>query len=231
MRTLRLLSICGALGLLVAATPACKGDKAAPARAPSATPHPASKLDAAPKSIPPKAKAVMDVTWSGKKLNKDVHGAAVENAAADGAVAAMGWCNDAKVVSEIAALKGVTLGRATLKPRNPANTGPDWVQEFLAKQGETVSTQGLKSITEIVPVEGGESARFLRRIRVEEGCLGCHGADLDPAVVAELKAKYPEDKAVGYKVGDLRGVVWAEKAVAGEPKPEEATPAEPKPTE
>ena len=56
---------------------------------------------------------------------------------------------------------------------------------------------------------------------MEEGCLACHGdpASMEPEVVAAIQAKYPEDKAVGYAAGSMRGVVWAEAPVAKEPAP------------
>jgi len=38
-------------------------------------------------------------------------------------------------------------------------------------------------------------------------CLKCHGEQLDPAVQARIKELYPDDKATGYKTGDLRGAV------------------------
>ncbi len=39
-------------------------------------------------------------------------------------------------------------------------------------------------------------------------CLKCHGLpgkDIDANTLALLQKKYPEDKATGYKLGDLRG--------------------------
>ncbi len=42
------------------------------------------------------------------------------------------------------------------------------------------------------------------RIPVQQACLKCHGsADARPAFI---KKKYPEDKAHGFRVGDLRGI-------------------------
>jgi hypothetical protein len=40
-------------------------------------------------------------------------------------------------------------------------------------------------------------------------CLNCHGApaDLSPAVKARLAERYPNDKATGYAVGQIRGAM------------------------
>ena len=46
--------------------------------------------------------------------------------------------------------------------------------------------------------------RYYRRIVVESSCLACHGAkDERPAFVQQ---NYPEDRAYGFEVGDLRGL-------------------------
>ena len=45
----------------------------------------------------------------------------------------------------------------------------------------------------------------LEKPTVGEVCLKCHGENIDPAVKAKLGELYPNDKATGYKLGDLRG--------------------------
>lgn len=46
--------------------------------------------------------------------------------------------------------------------------------------------------------------RYFRRIVVEEACLGCHGAkELRPEFIVQ---GYPQDRAYGFQIGDLRGV-------------------------
>lgn len=52
--------------------------------------------------------------------------------------------------------------------------------------------------------EGTEGYRYFRRITVERSCLACHGAEENrPAFVSE---QYPDDRAFGFEVGELRGV-------------------------
>jgi hypothetical protein len=52
---------------------------------------------------------------------------------------------------------------------------------------------------------GGEpGSRYYRRINVEASCLACHGSQQSrPDFV---KAKYPDDLAYNFNVGDLRGM-------------------------
>ncbi len=57
--------------------------------------------------------------------------------------------------------------------------------------------------------EGGKRfVVYYKPIRVAPFCLNCHGdpARMNPEVLRILKEKYPHDRALGYKPGDLRGV-------------------------
>lgn len=104
----------------------------------------------------------------------------------------------------------VSVGRSSLRLRNPANAGPVWVQEWLVAQGERTA----EGVAPMATVSGGV-ARVARPIVVEAPCLACHGPaeTVAPEVRAVLAAQYPADRATGYALGDLRGVLWAEAPV------------------
>lgn len=106
------------------------------------------------------------------------------------------------------------LGRSSLRLRTPADRAPDWVQAWLAEQGEKKAA-GVQGFSRIDDTPSGRFARVLEPIAIEKGCLPCHGpADkLGPGVNEALGARYPGDAAIGYAEGDLRGAIWAEKAV------------------
>ena len=36
-------------------------------------------------------------------------------------------------------------------------------------------------------------------------CLTCHGADIEPDLKAEIDRIYPNDQAIGFTLGELRG--------------------------
>ena len=66
-----------------------------------------------------------------------------------------------------------------------------------------------------------EAARFARRLPdgriayaeplvIQPVCLTCHGAEVGPEIKAAIAERYPQDQATGYKLGELRGVIWAE---------------------
>jgi hypothetical protein len=66
-------------------------------------------------------------------------------------------------------------------------------------------------------VEEGEFKylRYVKPILVQAECLNCHGSanKIMPEVKQLISQAYPDDKAVGYKIGDLRGVVSLKKAI------------------
>ena len=58
---------------------------------------------------------------------------------------------------------------------------------------------------EEVKTEQGNSFRFMKAIPTGQVCLDCHGDKIDPKVATKLITTYPEDKAIGFKLGDIRG--------------------------
>ena len=51
---------------------------------------------------------------------------------------------------------------------------------------------------------------YVEPIIMQPTCSLCHGVNIAPDVMAKIATLYPEDQAVGFRVGELRGVFWAE---------------------
>ncbi len=106
--------------------------------------------------------------------------------------------------------EGIRVRRTALKIRNPKNA-PDATDLKVLKKMEAESKEGtLKKKPVVVQADGVN--RVYVPLFVEKGCLKCHGPvdRIDPKVRKLLAEKYPHDQAVGFKKGDLRGVVVAE---------------------
>ena len=103
---------------------------------------------------------------------------------------------------------GIRVGRTSLKPRNPANA-PDAVDRaVLLDFDEAVASSAGPPAEDVRRGADGE-VRYYRPLVVTDLCLQCHGPveELAPAVRDVLRARYPDDRAVGYHVGDVRGAI------------------------
>jgi len=128
-------------------------------------------------------------------------------------VAAAGFCvhSAESITKEINEKlpKNVRVRRTSLKPRNSGNK-PDAtdieVMEALAKEA-AAKQLGPKSL-KVIEADG--VTRVYKPLLTQKVCLKCHGSNLSPEISTIIKEKYPDDQAVGFKEGDLRGVIVAE---------------------
>ncbi|MFM9939855.1 MAG: DUF3365 domain-containing protein [Hyphomicrobiaceae bacterium] len=113
------------------------------------------------------------------------------------------------LTSALADETGVELLRVSHKLRNPENAPDDFedrvLQKFQAKLDSGAEIAKLEHSEIVVTAEGDKLFRYMRAIPVQEQCLVCHGTDVKQDVKAEIARLYPEDKAIGYKLGELRG--------------------------
>lgn len=162
-----------------------------------------------PEPAPEVASEAAQAEAAAKKLGGTLKARMVEAMGSGGPGAAITVCADEAqgLTAQIADETGVRVGRSSSRLRNPANAGPDWVTAWLRAQGERPA-EGVAPLREIVDGR----ARVILPIAVEAPCLVCHGApQAIPVDVREvLAARYPDDDATGYAVGDLRGALWAE---------------------
>lgn len=100
------------------------------------------------------------------------------------------------------------IKRTSLKVRNPANT-PTEFEHGMLLQFELKKSEGLPvnklSYYGVEKTETGKTHRLMKVIPTQALCLGCHGDNLSEDVKAELKLRYPQDQAIGFKEGDIRG--------------------------
>lgn len=136
---------------------------------------------------------------------------AVTKGMRQGVAAAIATCHiDAPVLTAAVARDGATIGRATRKPRNPRNAATGWQADALSHfEGLVAAGKPLADQTFVRRLPGGRIA-YAEPLVIQELCVTCHGATLAPEVQVEIAARYPEDRATGYAVGDLRGVGWVE---------------------
>ncbi|MBI5561069.1 MAG: DUF3365 domain-containing protein [Deltaproteobacteria bacterium] len=107
---------------------------------------------------------------------------------------------------------GYYIRRVSLRYRNLANNPDSYEKERLmafdrlGKEGKI--TDGYEDY-KITFEEGTRYMRYLKPLIIKEMCLKCHGSkdDVPEGIQQFLRQAYPHDKAVDYKVGEVRGAV------------------------
>jgi hypothetical protein len=103
---------------------------------------------------------------------------------------------------------GWRVGRTALRLRNPANapTAEERavLEDFLARAAAGEPLQGMEHEA-VAARDGARSYHYMKAIPVQELCTTCHGKNVDPGLAAAIRARYPEDRATGFAVGELRG--------------------------
>jgi hypothetical protein len=137
-----------------------------------------------------------------------------------GAESAIAVCKDkapqlAKAASDES---GWSVRRVSLRNRNPRAVPDAWERAALedfdrrAAAGESPAT--LEKAEEVKDGTGTPMRRYIRALPTQALCLQCHGPaeQLKPAVVERLRTLYPDDRATGYQVGQIRGAMTLRRA-------------------
>lgn len=100
--------------------------------------------------------------------------------------------------------------RTSLKVRNAKNNSADAMDEKVMK--EYVSAIEAKTFTpkDIKVVQDGDTTRVYKPLVAKAVCLKCHGSNVSTEITKATQLAYPHDKAIGFKEGDLRGVIVSE---------------------
>ncbi|MGC9456381.1 MAG: Tll0287-like domain-containing protein [Halothiobacillaceae bacterium] len=145
--------------------------------------------------------AMMDF---GKQLRGELQSAMKEG----GPPAAIDVCHSRapEIAQQVSDKHGVMVSRTSLKPRAEA---PDaWERAVLEKfEEQKAAGKPVAEIAyfEVVDVDGTDELRFMKAIGTDTVCLTCHGTDVDAKLKEKIVKLYPEDQAMGFKEGDIRG--------------------------
>lgn len=154
--------------------------------------------------------AVADADTAMARLQRRLGARLKAELAAGGAVAAISVCRDSAqfLTSQVAAQSRVQVGRTSHRLRSLANIPRDWARPYL----EAITLGQKAAAFRSVAVDLGDRVGLLRPIPTQEICLQCHGdpGAFPPELALALRDAYPEDRATGFAVDDLRGVFWAE---------------------
>ncbi|MFZ5982938.1 MAG: Tll0287-like domain-containing protein [Acidobacteriota bacterium] len=135
-----------------------------------------------------------------------------------------------EIAADISRSEGVQVRRTALRVRNPKNAPDAWEREtleaFAARMAEGEDPAALERWV-LRPEDGKLVYRYMKAIPTGETCLSCHGPAVEEGLRRRIQEAYPEDAAVGFAKGDLRGAFTIRKVVgtaAPEPPPRPAEP-------
>lgn len=127
-----------------------------------------------------------------------------------GPTAAIDVCNIAapEIAETASTASGWSVRRTSLKLRNPGNAPDAWelavLRDFEVRKAAG-EDPGTLDHAEIVVGDGQRTFRYMKAIPTQPVCIVCHGTSIAPEVTAKLDDLYPEDRARGFEVGDIRG--------------------------
>ena len=129
--------------------------------------------------------------------------------AKDGLPGVVDFCHDnaMKLTDSLGKSHNVVIKRTSHKLRNSENK-PDIdseavINEYLRLQEEQ------NNMEPVVMKDADGYVHFYAPIKLKKECLKCHGTpgkEIPEPVYKLIKSKYPNDKATGFKVGELRGI-------------------------
>jgi hypothetical protein len=142
------------------------------------------------------------------KITFDTLRTALTNAIGQkGFTGALQYCNvQALPITSLYASHDITINRVSDKNRNPANA----LSELDKLQWEKfkIAFEKKDSLRAAI-VDNKEDIHYYKPILMQGMCLSCHGTpdkEISKELLTQISTLYPEDKATGYKTGDLRGM-------------------------
>lgn len=108
--------------------------------------------------------------------------------------------------------KGVLIKRVSNKLRNPSNKMDEldqtaWEYFESVKKDTGSYPKNFMSKLRSKSDRTFNIFRFYEPLIISKACLQCHGESIQPMVNKEIQKLYSNDKAIGYKEGDLRGLI------------------------
>lgn len=107
---------------------------------------------------------------------------------------------------------GWAIRRVSLRNRNPKAVPDAWeratLEDFDRRAAAGVPPAQLER-AEVVSDGSRRLQRYMRALPTQDLCTQCHGTPdrISPAVAAKLAQLYPQDRATGYQVGQIRGAI------------------------
>jgi hypothetical protein len=157
--------------------------------------------------------AVEKARISASTFMERLQGVLMEQMRIGGPAVALSVCSDTAQVltKEIGTELGVDIRRVSDRVRNPMNRPDAYERSVLDKFIRKTEAGGKPPFIhyEVRTIEGTNALWYMQSIHIQPACLSCHGTErtVNDDVRNELRVRYPDDAAVGYSPGELRGAI------------------------
>lgn len=111
------------------------------------------------------------------------------------------------IADALSAESGWLVKRVSLRERNASRALPDaWERDVLASFDERhAAGEPAANLNQSTTADG--KFRYMQAQATEPLCLVCHGQTLAAPVRELLQVYYPDDRATGYALGEVRGAI------------------------
>jgi hypothetical protein len=151
---------------------------------------------------------------------KELKGILIKEIQQGGILSSVAVCSDTAqlLTNNFGLQRGVFVKRVSFNNRNENNFPDEYEKQILNKFQSMHKNNKLTETSENIEIivdDDSKYLRYLKPILIQAECLNCHGSESEIPEDAKIliAKKYPNDKAIEYKLGDLRGAVSVKKVV------------------
>lgn len=122
-----------------------------------------------------------------------------------GVSGAIPFCSENAVSLTTAYADTVAIRRTALRVRNPQNA-PDSLETYVLQSWQGDVRSDRTPVGKVVRTKG--QIHYFKPIMMQALCMNCHGApqlNIQPATLSAIKERYPDDLAIDFVEGELRG--------------------------
>jgi hypothetical protein len=126
----------------------------------------------------------------------------------NGVAGAINYCSleALPITRQISEAEQLELGRVSHRFRNPLNAASD--EELKLIENYVNLQQAGARLSPVIIAGKGMKTFYSPILLAAPLCLSCHGKseEIDPGVLAVIKEKYPNDRAVNFELNEVRGM-------------------------
>jgi hypothetical protein len=157
-------------------------------------------------------RALTEARQVSTELAEKVRGLLFQEIEQGGFVSAVRVCSELaqQITLQFNARTGHSVRRVSLRYRNPKNIPDEYEQGKLEEFNFLNQKKQLPNeYVELVNEQGQKYLRYMRPLMTLPLCITCHGPkeNIPSDVKSILTERYPDDRATGFLVGDVRGAI------------------------